>query len=120
MRRLFCGIGYGLSAIAFAILLLAGVTARSGDPSLWPAKPDEPVTEIFVVSHGYHAGIALSTAQVAAAVRRSGNTALGLVADVLGAPASLAISALALIVIGLLFARLAPETHRAARATKHR
>lgn len=84
MRRLFRGIGYGLSAIALAILLLAGVTARSGDPSLWPPKPDEPVTEIFVVSHGYHAGIALSTAQIAAAVRRSGNTALGLVAERFG------------------------------------
>ena len=84
MRRLVRGIGYGLSAIALAILVLAGATARPGDPALWPPKPGEPATEIFVVSHGYHSGIALSTAQLAAVARRSGDTALGLIAERFG------------------------------------
>jgi len=84
MRRLFRGIGYSLSGIALAIIVLAGATARSSDPALWPPKPDEAVTEIYVVSHGYHAGIAVSTAQLAAAAQRSGDLALGLVAERFG------------------------------------
>lgn len=84
MRRLFRGIGYGLSAVALAIIVLAGATARPRDPALWPPKPGEPVMEIFVVSHGYHAGIALSTAQLATAAQRNGDAALGLVAERFG------------------------------------
>jgi uncharacterized protein (TIGR02117 family) len=84
MRRLFRGIGYGLSAIALAIVVLAGATARPGDPALWPPKPGEPETEIFVVSHGYHSGIALPTARLAAAAQRNGDTALGLIAERFG------------------------------------
>jgi uncharacterized protein (TIGR02117 family) len=84
MRRLFRGIGYGLSAIALAVIVLAGATARPADPSLWPPKPGEPVTEIFVVSHGYHSGIALSTADLAAAAQRNGDLALRLIAERFG------------------------------------
>jgi uncharacterized protein (TIGR02117 family) len=84
MRRLIRVAGYGLSAIALAIIVLAGGTARPGDPSIWPPKPGEPATEIFVVSHGYHAGIALSTAALAASAQRSGDTALGLIAERFG------------------------------------
>src|SRR3990172_5873580 len=84
MRRALRGIGYGLSAIALAIIVLAGATARHADPALWPPKPGEPATEIFVVSHGYHSGIALSTAQLAAAAQRSGDIALILIAERFG------------------------------------
>lgn len=84
MRRLFRGIGYGLSAIALAILVLAGATARPSNPDLWPPKPGEPATEIFVVSHGYHSGIALSTGQVAAVARKNGDLALSLLAERFG------------------------------------
>jgi uncharacterized protein (TIGR02117 family) len=84
MRRLVRGIGYGLSAIALAIIVLAGATARPGNPALWPPKPGESAAEIFVVSHGYHSGIALSTAQVAAAAQNSGDLALALVAERFG------------------------------------
>jgi uncharacterized protein (TIGR02117 family) len=84
MRRLLRFAGYGLSALALAVIVLAGATARPADPALWPPKPGEPATEIFVVSHGYHAGIAVSTAQLAAAAQRSGDVALILIAERFG------------------------------------
>jgi uncharacterized protein (TIGR02117 family) len=84
MRRLARGIGYGLSAVALAIVVLAGATARPADPALWPPKPGEAATEIFVISHGYHSGIALSTAALAAEAQRSGDTALSLIAERFG------------------------------------
>jgi uncharacterized protein (TIGR02117 family) len=84
MRRLFRFAGYGLSALALAVIVLAGATARPADPALWPPKPGEPATEIFVVSHGYHSGIAVSTAQLAAAAQRSGDVALILIAEQFG------------------------------------
>jgi uncharacterized protein (TIGR02117 family) len=84
MRRLIRGIGYGLSAIALAVIVLAGATARPADPALWPPKPGEPSTDIFVVSHGYHSGIAVSTAQLAAAAQSSGDVALILIAERFG------------------------------------
>jgi uncharacterized protein (TIGR02117 family) len=84
MGRLIRITGYALSAIVLAIVALAVATARPGDPALWPPKPDDPSTEIFVVSHGYHAGIAIATTVLAAAARESGDTALGLVAERFG------------------------------------
>jgi uncharacterized protein (TIGR02117 family) len=84
MRQLIRVTGYGLSAVALAIIVLAGATARPGDPSLWPPKPDEPAAQIFVVSHGYHSGIAISTAALAATAQRSGAQALGIVAERFG------------------------------------
>jgi uncharacterized protein (TIGR02117 family) len=56
--------------------VLAGATARTADPALWPPKPGAPVVDIFVVSHGYHAGLAFDTAQLADAAGRDGNAAL--------------------------------------------
>ncbi|MGD9921964.1 MAG: DUF2459 domain-containing protein [Pseudorhodoplanes sp.] len=76
MRRLVRGIGYGLSAIALGMIVLAGATARTADPALWPPKPGAPTIEVFVVSHGYHAGLAFDTAQLADAAGRDGNAAL--------------------------------------------
>lgn len=84
MRQLIRVTGYGLCAAAVAILVLAGATARPSNPSLWPPKPGEPEAEIFVVSHGYHSGIAISTAALRAAAQRSGGTALGLIAERFG------------------------------------
>lgn len=76
MRRLIRGIGYGLSALALAMIVLAGATARTADPALWPPKPGAPMVDIFVVSHGYHIGLAFDTAQLAEAATRDGNAAL--------------------------------------------
>ena len=45
-------------AIAAGLFVAAVIgTARSGDRSLWPSAAGAPATEVFVVSHGYHAGI---------------------------------------------------------------
>src|SRR5687767_5592519 len=57
---------------AFALLIAAGlfvaaviVTTRWGNRALWPPHPGAPTTEIFVVSHGYHAGIVVPRRAVA-------------------------------------------------------
>ena len=73
-------IGLGL-AIAAALFVAAVVaTARSGDRTLWPPKPGTATTEVFVVNHGYHAGIVVPLAALADAASRHGLRALGYVA----------------------------------------
>ena len=52
------------------------LTARSGDPALWPSAPGEPRVEIFVVSHGYHSGLVLPRETLAEAAGRRGDAAL--------------------------------------------
>ncbi len=84
MRRLIRVVGYGSIATAVLLALFGIMTARQADPALWPPQPGQAAAEIFVVSHGYHSGIALSTAQLAAAAQRSGDTALALVAERFG------------------------------------
>ena len=53
----------------------AGATAACGRPS-----PGTATTEVFVVSHGYHAGIVVPLAALADAASRRGLSALGYVA----------------------------------------
>jgi uncharacterized protein (TIGR02117 family) len=84
MSRLFRFVGYGLAAILAALVLLALVTARASDPALWPPKPDAATAEIFVVSHGYHAGLVFGTAQLAEVAQRNGDVALTRVAEQFG------------------------------------
>ncbi len=73
-------IGLGL-AIAAALFVAAVVaTARSGDRTLWPPKPGTATTEVFVVNHGYHAGIVVPLAALADAASRHGLRALGYLA----------------------------------------
>ena len=77
MRTVARRLGFGL-LIAAAIFVAAVVaTARGGDPSLWPPAPGAPTTEVFVVSHGYHAGIIVPRRALADAASRRGLTALG-------------------------------------------
>lgn len=76
MRRAARYIGSGLAAVALAFVLVTLITARSGDPSLWPPAAGVPTAEIFVVSHGYHAGVAISTARVADVASQHGYAAL--------------------------------------------
>ncbi len=47
-------------------------TAHRGDPSLWPPRDGDPRTDIFVVSNGYHTGVVLPRAALAAAAGRQG------------------------------------------------
>jgi len=71
-------------AVAGVVALLAAVTvltARSGDPALWPPAADVPSAEIHVVSHGYHSGIVLERAAMTEAAERGGHAALIAVAQ---------------------------------------
>jgi uncharacterized protein (TIGR02117 family) len=73
-------IGVGLAIVALLFAALTVATARWGDRSLWPPAPGAPTTEVFIVSHGYHAGIAVPRAALAEQASRRGLNALGYVA----------------------------------------
>ena len=76
MRTVARWLGFGV-LIAVALIVVAAVaTARRGDASLWPPAPGAPTTEIFVVSHGYHAGIVVPRRALADAASRRGLAAL--------------------------------------------
>jgi uncharacterized protein (TIGR02117 family) len=70
-------IGLALAIIAALLVAAALATARRGDRTLWPPAPGAPTTEVFVVSHGYHAGIVIPRAALAEAASRRGLAALG-------------------------------------------
>jgi uncharacterized protein (TIGR02117 family) len=76
VRRL--GLGLAIAASLFVVAVIG--TARWGDRSLWPAAPGAPVTEVFVVSHGYHAGIIVPRKTLAEQGSRRGLAALAYVA----------------------------------------
>lgn len=68
----------GLCVLAVAVAAIA--TARPGDRSLYPAPPGGTVVEVFVVSNGYHSGIALPRAAVSAVAGRDARAALTMIA----------------------------------------
>ncbi len=76
MRRLARRIGLGLLALLGLLLIATVLTARSGDPALWPPAPGNATVEIHVVSHGYHAGVAVLRTDVAEVASWQGKTAL--------------------------------------------
>jgi uncharacterized protein (TIGR02117 family) len=85
MRRLprwllLCALG--VAAVA-AIGVLA--TLRRGDPTLWPPAPGGPTVTVYVVSHGYHAGIALPRALAGEVAGQHGLSALSAVTVRFGA-----------------------------------
>ncbi len=67
-RRL--GFGFLIAAVLFVAAVI--VTARRGDSSLWPPQPGAPTTEVFIVSHGYHAGIIVPRRALAEEASRRG------------------------------------------------
>ena len=72
--------GYGLLIAAGLFVAVVIATARWGNRTLWPPQPGVPTTEIFIVSHGYHAGIVVPRPEIAEQASRRGLGALGLVA----------------------------------------
>jgi uncharacterized protein (TIGR02117 family) len=72
-RRL--GFGLLIAAVLFAAAVIA--TARRGDARLWPPQPGAPTTEVFVVSHGYHAGIIVPRRALAEEASRRGLISIG-------------------------------------------
>jgi uncharacterized protein (TIGR02117 family) len=76
-----------LCLIVLAVLLAAAavLTARTGDPKLYPPPAGAPGVEVFIVSHGYHAGIVLPRASTADIAGTVGHHALSAVASRFGA-----------------------------------
>ena len=78
------------AGIAVAVLLLlfaaaAIFTARPSDPALWPPRAGDPTINIFVVSNGYHTGVALPRAALAELAGNRGHAALIAVTQRFGA-----------------------------------
>jgi uncharacterized protein (TIGR02117 family) len=67
---------WGLAGLLLLLLAATWLTARPGNPGLWPRKPGEPVIDIYAINHGYHSGIAISRGQLADVAGRQGNAAL--------------------------------------------
>jgi uncharacterized protein (TIGR02117 family) len=61
LRRL----GIALIVLTILLLMAVGLTRRPGDPKLYPPVAGAPAVEVFVISHGYHAGIVVPRAQAA-------------------------------------------------------
>jgi uncharacterized protein (TIGR02117 family) len=71
-------LGVALVTALFVAAVLA--SARPGDRGPWPPKPGAPTIEVFVVSHGYHAGIVVPRRALADAASQRGQDALGYLA----------------------------------------
>jgi uncharacterized protein (TIGR02117 family) len=76
--------GLGLAIMAALVVAAVLATARRGNRSLWPPAPGTPTSEVFVASHGYHAGIIVPRAALAEAASRRGLIALGTLATRFG------------------------------------
>jgi len=66
----------GIATLAFVFVATILLTLRPGDRALYPAPAGEPTVAVFVVSHGYHAGIVLPRATLAEVASRRGYAAL--------------------------------------------
>jgi uncharacterized protein (TIGR02117 family) len=80
MRTVARRFGYGLLVAAALFVTAVIATARRGDAGLWPPQPGAPTTEVFIVSHGYHAGIIIPRRALAEEASRRGLISLGYVA----------------------------------------
>jgi uncharacterized protein (TIGR02117 family) len=76
MRRLAKWLAIGLLVAIVALIAATVITARSGNPRLWPASGGAPPVEIYVVSHGWHSGLVLSRAAMADYSSRQGRPVL--------------------------------------------
>src|SRR5262245_3277251 len=76
MGRLIKRAAWCLAALALLLGAPIVLTARSGDPTKYPAKPTDQRTEIFLVSHGYHSGIVVPRAALATVAGERGRGAL--------------------------------------------
>jgi uncharacterized protein (TIGR02117 family) len=76
IRRLAGALALAVAGFAAAVV----ATARPGRPDLYPPAPGAARVELFIVSHGYHAGIALARPLLADGARRAGAAALSAVA----------------------------------------
>jgi uncharacterized protein (TIGR02117 family) len=75
---------FAIAAVAIVFVAATLVTLRPGDRALYPAPAGEPTVTVFVVSHGYHAGIVLPRITLAEAAARRGYAALIAVSTLFG------------------------------------
>jgi uncharacterized protein (TIGR02117 family) len=85
-RRLLLGFGVAVLVLCLVTVL----TASHGDRSLYPATAEAGI-EVFIVNHGYHAGIVLPRLAMAEIAARDGLAALRAVAARFSAFAALEI-----------------------------
>lgn len=85
VRRIVLGTVLGVAATTFVLVWLALVTARPGDAKLWPPAQGETSVEVYLVSHGYHAGLVLPTALASARAQWNRADKLAIVAEQFGA-----------------------------------
>jgi uncharacterized protein (TIGR02117 family) len=76
MRR----IGVALAVVMILLVIAVVATARWGNRALWPPQPGSPTVSVFVVNHGYHAGVIVSRRALAEEASRRGPSGLGYVA----------------------------------------
>ncbi len=81
MRALAKRISFGLLGFVGLLVIAIVLTARPGDPKLWPPVAGSLTAEIHVVSHGYHSGVVVLRTAVAEAAERQGRGALLAVAQ---------------------------------------
>src|ERR1700736_1350766 len=67
---------FAIAAVAIVFVAATFVTMRPGDRVLYPAPAGEPTVRVFVVSHGYHAGIVWPRVTLAEEAFRRGYAAL--------------------------------------------
>ena len=84
MKRLAIGVVIGLLALLWVLVVTTIVTARYGDPMLWPPRADARVIEVHLVSNGYHTGIAIPREALAEFASGRGYPALIAVAQRFG------------------------------------
>jgi uncharacterized protein (TIGR02117 family) len=75
----------GLAFLVALFLAAAWLTSRPGDPSVYPPPASAVSTyNVYVVSHGYHAGLVIRRSDLADIASRTGNVALISVANRFG------------------------------------
>lgn len=84
MRRWARRIAAGVLVALMLFVVAAVVMARPGDRKLYPAPAGSSVT-VFVVSHGYHAGLLVPREKLAAIAGPGGHAALATIAQRFGA-----------------------------------
>jgi uncharacterized protein (TIGR02117 family) len=76
MRKLAGRVGVGLAIILGALVIAIMATARPGDAALYPPAAGAPSVRILISHNGYHSGVLLPRAAVAALASRNGHGAL--------------------------------------------
>jgi uncharacterized protein (TIGR02117 family) len=75
VRRALGRVATAFAVVLSGFLLVTVLTARSGDPAIFPARSGEAVM-VYLVSHGYHSGLVLPRAALASEAGQRGHSAV--------------------------------------------